>query len=274
MTETLERKMVQLQQALQALHPLAVAFSGGVDSSLLLAAAVDALGRDVLAVTAVSPLHPRRETRLAIALARDLGVRHLLLRSDEMGQDLFTANPPDRCYHCKRGLLGQIWQAVRCRGYTHLVHGANRDDLGDYRPGQRAAREMAVMAPLIDVGLDKGEIRALAQRRGLPNWNQPSMACLASRIPHGTPITAARLAQIEAAEEYLQDKGFRGPRVRWHGEVARIECRDEETQRILSDEMRREIAAHLKALGFRFVTVDLEGYRMGSLNPEQPDSPG
>jgi len=265
--------MDQLQKSLHALRPLAVAFSGGVDSSLLLAAAVDALGRDVLAVTAVSPLHPRRETQRAIALAGDLGARHLLLCSHEVLQDPFAANSPERCYHCKRDLLGQIWQAVRRRGYVNLVHGANRDDLGDYRPGQRAAQELAVMAPLVDVGLDKGAVRALARRRGLPNWDQPSMACLASRIPHGTPITAARLAQIEAAEEFLQNMGFRGPRVRWHGEVARIECRDGEMHRILSDETRRAIVAHLKALGFRFVTLDLEGYRMGSLNPEQSGPP-
>jgi uncharacterized protein len=270
MAGTLERKTDQLQSALHALRPLAVDFSGGVDSSLLLAVAVDVLGPDVMAVTAMSPVHPRRETRLAIEMAGGLGVRHLLLRSKEMTLTRFTANASERCYHCKNGMLGQVWQAVRRRGFAHLVHGANRDDLGDHRPGQRAAQELAVGAPLIDAGLGKREIRELARRRGLPNWDRPSMACLASRIPHGTPVTAERLAQIEAAEEFLQDLGFRAPRVRCHGEVARIECRSGETSRMLADEMRRQIAAHLKTLGFRFVAVDLEGYRMGSLNPDHP----
>jgi uncharacterized protein len=268
MTKAFNREMDALQSALQTLRPLAVAFSGGVDSSLLLAVAVDVLGTDVMAVTAVSPLHPRRETRLAIDLAGRLGVRHLLLHSQEMTQTQFTANSSERCYHCKHGLLGQIWQAVRRRGFEHLVHGANRDDLGDHRPGQRAAQELAVRAPLIDAGLGKAAIRELARRRGLPNWDRPSMACLASRIPHGTPITTERLARIDAAEEFLQDLGFSAPRVRCHGEVARIECRGGEMSRMTTEEISRQVSAHLKTLGFRFVAVDLEGYRMGSLNPD------
>jgi uncharacterized protein len=252
---------------LRALPSLAVAFSGGVDSSLLLALAVEALGDRVLAVTAVSPIHPGRETRDAIDVAGQLGCRHLLLRSTEMEAPEFIANPAERCYICKQGLLRQIMSTTARQGIVRLAHGANVDDQGDYRPGMRAAEELGVLAPLVTAGLTKENIRALARARNLPNWDRPAMACLATRIPHDTPITATLLARIEAAEDYLQKLGFSAPRARCHGEILRIECRGEDMARMLEEDTRRRVTRQLKRIGFKFVALDLEGYRQGSMNP-------
>ncbi|MBL0715807.1 MAG: ATP-dependent sacrificial sulfur transferase LarE [Desulfosarcina sp.] len=263
MTSPVEKLLKQLRR----LPSLAVAFSGGVDSSLLLALAVEALGDRVMAVTAVSPIHPQRETREAIGVAGRLGCRHLILRSTEMEASGFVANPSDRCYICKQGLLRQIKTAAAERGIAYLAHGANSDDQEDYRPGMQAAEEMGILAPLVEAAMTKSDIRALARERGLPNWDRPAMACLATRIPHDTPITPSLLARIEAAEDYLQQIGFAAPRVRCHGEIARIECHGDDIERILPVDMRARVARKLKAIGFKFVTVDLEGYRQGSMNP-------
>ncbi len=259
-----------LVDQLRPLPSLAVAFSGGVDSGLLLSLAVEALGNRVTAVTATSPIHPRREILAAIDLAGRLGCRHLLLRSREMETPEFIANSAERCYICKRGLLQQIRTAAAERGIAHLAHGANIDDQGDYRPGMQAAAEMDVLAPLVAAGMTKSDIRMLARERGLPNWNRPAMACLATRIPHDTPITPSLLTRIEKAEDYLQALGFSAPRVRCHGDMARIECRGEDITRMLASDARTRVSRQLKQFGFRLVTLDLEGYRQGSMNPPDP----
>ncbi len=257
----------KLFDQLKSLPSLAVAFSGGVDSTLLLSMAVEALGERVLAVTAFSLIHPRREIADAIDLAGHMGCRHLLLRSLEMERAEFLNNPANRCYICKQGLLRQIQAAAAQRGFNCLAHGANIDDRGDYRPGMRAAEELGVLAPLAAAGMTKTMIRQMARERGLVNWDRPAMACLATRIPHDTPITPDRLARIESAEECLQQHGLVGSRVRCHGDVARIECRDTDYSRLLDPAVRIPVIRRFKAIGFRYVAMDLEGYRQGSMNP-------
>ena len=262
----------QLLDQLKPLPSLAVAFSGGVDSTLLLSVAVEALGERVLAVTAMSPIHAQREIRDAVALAGRLGCRHLLLRGTEMEKPEFLSNPNERCYICKQGLLRQIKSEAALRGIDHLAHGANRDDRGDYRPGARAAAELGVLAPLATAGMTKKMIRQLARERGLPNWDRPAMACLATRIPHNTPITTALLARIEKAEDCLQQLGFHASRVRCHGDIARIECRGADIARLSAPAIRSQVIRRFKSIGFKFVTLDLEGYRQGSMNPPDVES--
>ncbi|MDJ0803750.1 MAG: ATP-dependent sacrificial sulfur transferase LarE [Desulfobacterales bacterium] len=258
---------LKLLDELKSLSSLAVAFSGGVDSTLLLSMAVEALGARVLAVTAFSPIHSRREIADAIDIAGRLGCRHLLLRSLEMERREFRRNPADRCYICKQGLLRQIQAASARRGFSRLAHGVNVDDLEDYRPGLRAAEELGVLAPLAAAGMTKRKVRQMARERGLANWDRPAMACLATRIPHDTPITPALLDRIASAEECLRQRGFVGFRVRCHGDVARIECRVEDLGRMLNRSVRSQIVHRFRAVGFRYITVDLEGYRQGSMNP-------
>lgn len=256
-----------LKNILEPLPSLAVAFSGGVDSSLLLAAAADALGGRAVALTADSPVHPAREIRAAIATGSFLNVRHVLVRTDEMDQSAFRANTPDRCYICKKIIFKRLMAVAADLGIAHLAHGVNRDDFNDYRPGLRAAAEMQVMAPLVDAGLSKADIRRLAKARGLPNWNRPAMACLASRIPYDTALSRPLLARVEAAERVLEDFGLRGGRVRCHGDVARIELpAGEDMARVLSAEYRSQLVQGVKTAGFTYVALDLEGYRQGSMN--------
>jgi uncharacterized protein len=260
-------KYDRLRARLAPLPSLGVAFSGGVDSALLLAASVAVLGDRVVALTGDSPLHPARETRTAIDIAGRLKVRHILVHTEEMKQAAFRANTRDRCYICKKLIFGRLMAEAGARGITHLAHGVNQDDLSDYRPGLRAAAEMAVIAPLADVQLAKSEVRLLARELGLPNWERPAMACLASRIPYDTAITPELLARVEAAEDLLGDLGFRGFRVRCHGEVARLELASEaDMTRAMRPENRQRLVQGLKTIGFAYVALDLEGYRQGSLN--------
>jgi len=264
MTSDPKDKMQQLQRILRGYGPLAVAFSGGVDSSFLVAAARQALGDAVTAITVHAPIHSRREVAQAAETAAALGVRHLVLPFAEMDDPAFNANPPDRCYICKRIVFGEILRRAAAMGLPHLAHGVNLDDLGDYRPGLKAAEEMGVLSPLVEAGLTKADIRALSRTMGLNTWDRPSMACLASRIPYGRPITPGVLAMIESAEEFLQDLGFMGCRVRHHGEIARIEVPAPDVERLVRE--REAIAARLRTLGFTHVALDLEGYTQGSLN--------
>jgi len=259
--ETLRDLIAQLDNA-------AVAYSGGVDSSYLLAVCLDVLGPErVLALTADSPLSPRREMAEARNLAQALGARHIVLPSDDLRQPDIVANGPDRCYHCKFSRFEALWQIAHEEGLDHLLHGENADDATDYRPGARAAEELRVRAPLREAGLTKAQIRALARARGLPNWNQPANACLASRFPYGAPLTAEGLARVEAAEEAVQTLWGPGQfRVRDHFPIARIEAPSEEIERLSQAAMRAPVVRALRELGYSYVTLDLVGYRMGSMN--------
>jgi uncharacterized protein len=268
----LQIKAKNLEEILSGYPDLIVAFSGGVDSTLLLFVAHRVLNERVLAVTARSPVHPEREVRFAEEFAAALGIRHMVVDSREMQQADFRANRADRCYVCKRNLLADLLEIGRRRGMIHVVHGANLDDLGDYRPGMNAAREMGVTAPLVEAGLSKDEIRQLSRQFDLPTWNKPSMACLATRVPHGTPIREETLKVIDAAEDYILSLGASTVRVRHHGDMARIELSLADIGWILDPPTRLAITNRLKDLGFHYVTLDLEGYTSGSMNRSVTDS--
>jgi uncharacterized protein len=247
----------------------AVAYSGGVDSALLLKVAVEELGANALAITAVSPSYPRRDLERARQLASDMGARHVLLETNEMEQPGYRANGLDRCYFCKKELFQVLGVEARKRGIEWVAYGANEDDLGDFRPGMEAAREAGARAPLLEAGMGKQDIRHLSRDLGLPLWNQPAKACLSSRFPFGSPITEEGLRRVERAEEVLEDLGFGQLRVRCHDDIARIELDPAGIARLGADAaLGPRIAAALKELGFRFVTLDLEGYRSGVFNPE------
>jgi len=264
----LDAKERRLLEAL-AEHPaLAVAFSGGVDSSYLLAAALAALGpARVLALTADSPFVPRRELDMARQTAGQMEARHIVVPLDPLAEATIAANPPDRCYYCKRLVFTALLAEARQAGMATLAHGANADDRRDERPGQRAADELGVIAPLDDAGLTKEEIRALSRRRGLPTWDTPAQACLATRVPTGTPLSAEALERIERAETALQALiDERHLRVRDHYPLARIELPPERIESVACAPLRDEVVAALQALGYRYVSLDLQGYRMGSMN--------
>jgi uncharacterized protein len=263
-------KLTQLHEIVAGLDSLAVAYSGGTDSAYLLAVCLDVLGADrVLALTADSPLTPRAEMDDARALATELGARHLILPSDDLSNPTIVANPPDRCYHCKFTRFDALLKVVRAEGLAHLVHGENADDATDYRPGSRAAEELGVRAPLREAGLTKAEVRRLSRERGLSTWNKPANACLASRFPYGTRLTAEGMARVEAAEMALRLAwDLRQLRVRDHFPVARLEVPPREIARLAQPENRAPAVKALRELGYRYVTLDLTGYRMGSLNDE------
>lgn len=261
------RKLVRLEAILSRCDGALVAFSGGVDSTFLLSVAREVLGDRALAATVSFPAVPAAEVRAARALARRIGARHVVVAADEvMRLEGFASNPPDRCYHCKSAILAKLREVAKRHGIECLLEASNTDDRGDYRPGSIAVMEHGVRSPLVEAGISKKDVRELSRLRGLPTWNKPSAACLASRIPYGEAITRARLARIERAEAYLARRGFRVVRVRDHGPIARIEAGEEDFLRLLDDGTRAAIARKLRSLGFRFVTFDLEGYRTGSLN--------
>jgi len=259
-------KQDRLFHLLRGLDSLLVAFSGGADSAYLAWAAHRVVGERALAVTALSASYSRHDREQAEMFVRSSGVRHEFIETREFENPLYVANSADRCYHCKTELFEQMELVARDRGFRAIAYGLNADDTSDFRPGHRAAHEHHVLAPLLDAGLHKQEIRALSRLAGLPTWDRPASACLSSRVPYGTPVTLELLARIEQAESVLRELGFRQFRVRAHGELARIELEIGELSRGLETSMAQQIAARVKETGFTFVTVDLEGYRQGSLN--------
>lgn len=271
---TAQEKYTALKEYLQSFDNMAVAFSGGVDSTLLLTAAVEALGADkVLAVTAASLFFPLREKDESVAFCRQLGVRQVVVEKDVMGIPGVPENGPDRCYYCKQSLFKDLQSVAEENGYTAVCEGSNMDDNGDYRPGLIAIAELGVRSPLRHVGLYKSEIRELSRDLGLPTWKKPAFACLASRVPYGEPLTERKLDRIGKAEEKLDDLGFGNRRVRDHndGEVARIELEGADLQRIMEPSMAAEVDTFFKSLGYTFVAVELTGYRTGNLNRQIAD---
>lgn len=261
------RKCERLEAILRGYGRVAVALSGGVDSAFLLAAAAETLGPDaVLAVTARAENFPRVEDEYAARLCRELAVEQALAPVELLSLKEFVDNPPDRCYHCKRAILRRIAAAAAERSFTVLADGGNVDDLGDYRPGLRAVREAGVVSPLAEAGFAKADIRACLREMGIPVWDKPAAACLASRIPYGTAIDAALLRRIEAAETHLGELGFTGVRVRHHGDLARIEVQAQDRTRLFEESVAEKVEARLRELGYRYIAVDLRGYRTGSLN--------
>lgn len=260
----LETKFARLRSAIDPLGRVLVAFSGGVDSTLVLKVAYDLLGDNVLGVTAVSPSLPKVELQETIDLARHIGAPHRLIETSELENPNYVANPVNRCYFCKTELYSSLMPLLLREGYHYILDGTQADDAGDFRPGGQAAREHEVRSPLRDAGLTKKEVHLLARCLNLPNWDKPASACLSSRIPHGLAVTKEILGQIENAEVVLRNLGFRQVRVRHHKEVARIEIPPEEFPRLL--ECREAVLRGLKEAGYPFVTLDLAGFRSGSLN--------
>jgi uncharacterized protein len=260
-------KLVRLEKIIERCGGALVAFSGGVDSTFLLSVAGGVLGKKLLAVTVAFPAVPAAEIKSAKALARALGVKHLVVRADDvMGMESFSGNPPDRCYHCKKAILSKLLAIAQALGFPCILEASNRDDVRDFRPGHRAVKELGARSPLIEAGLTKADIRALSLARGLPTWSKPSAACLASRIPYGETITREKLARIERGEAYLASLGFSPCRLRHHGDIARIEVSAADLGDLLAPLVRAKIVRRLKALGFKYVAFDLEGYRTGSMN--------
>ncbi len=266
-----DEKLRRLRDILEEMGGVLIALSGGVDSSLLADVAAEVLGERALAVTARGPLFPEREVRQAMEIAEHAGIRHLVIGACQLENDLVRSNPRDRCYHCKRHLFQHLTDIAHVEGLPWIAHGEQVDDAGAHRPGARAAEEMGVRAPLAEAGLTKDDVRELSRRRGLPTWDDPPMACLATRIPYGEELTEQRLARIEAAEEALRGHGFRALRVRDHREVARIELPAAEIARIVDEPLRSQIVEELRELGYTYVTVDLAGLRSGSMDEPAED---
>jgi len=259
-------KEQRLRELVSSFDSLIIAFSGGVDSAYLAWVATQVLGPSALCVTADSPSYPDRHRRLALRVAGEFGFRHEIVHTRELERSEYRANPTNRCYFCKHELYSLLSSIGSEREYDAIADGSNADDRGDYRPGRQAAREFGVRSPLDEVDLTKAEIRELSHQAGLPTWDEPASACLSSRIPYHSEVTDEKLRMIERAEDVLHDLGFRVCRVRHHDQLARLEIGQDELARALEPAIRDRLIAELKAIGYAHVTVDLQGYRMGSLN--------
>jgi uncharacterized protein len=262
----LDAKIDKLKEIIRGYGSLLVAFSGGVDSTFLLKVAVDVLGDRAVAFTEASPLHQAWELTEARELAEQFGVRHVVIEADELDDPDFAANPVNRCYLCKKVIYGGAQKIAADYGLAEIADGSNVDDQSDYRPGRQALAEMNIRSPLLEAGLTKEEIRSASRVLKLPTWNRQPLACLASRFPYGTTITVQKLRQVEACETFLREEGFVTFRVRYHGDTARIEVSSAELGRLASSPLRERVVVHFKAAGFTYVTLDLEGFRSGSMN--------
>ena len=262
----LEEKEQRLRALLKSYGSVMIAFSGGVDSAYLAYVAHSEMGDRMIAVTGDSASYPTFQRSLADQLTTQFGIRHEMICTDEFEDQNYTNNPPNRCYYCKTELYTKLDELARARGFDVICDGTNADDVGDYRPGRQAARERDVQSPLLECGLTKADIRELSRRAGLPTWNEPASACLSSRVPYGQVVTIEKLTMVDKAEIALKQLGFRQVRVRHHGDVARIEVAEEEMLNALDINMAQRMSDALKSLGFKYVALDLEGYRTGSLN--------
>jgi len=262
----LQEKYEILKENMKKRGSAAIAFSGGVDSTFLVKVAHEVLKDKMIAVTATSSTYPERELKEAIKYAKDMGVKHLIISSEELDIEGFASNPTNRCYYCKKELFTKINEIAKENGVEYVFDGSNIDDDGDYRPGMQAARELEVISPLKEAKLTKDDIRVLSKELGLPTWNKPAFACLSSRFPYGNEITAPKLKMVDEAEQFLLDMGIRQVRVRHHGEIARIEVAPEERTRFFDIEVMNRIGERFKQIGFTYVTLDMLGYRTGSMN--------
>jgi len=262
----LQEKYELLKDIIEKKKSAAIAFSGGVDSTFLLRVAKEVLGDKLIAVTATSSTYPERELKEAIKYSEDIGVTHIIISSEELDIEGFASNPKNRCYYCKKELYSKINNIASANGVDYVFDGSNLDDTGDYRPGIQAAKELDVVSPLKEAGLTKNDIRDLSKELGLPTWNKPSFACLSSRFPYGNKITLPKLNMVDKAEQFLLDMGITQVRVRHHGEIARIEVEPSERENFFDIQVMNRIGNEFKKIGFTYVTLDLLGYRTGSMN--------
>ncbi len=263
---SLQEKLQLLKGNMKQRGSAAIAFSGGVDSTFLVKVAKEVLGDRMIAVTATSSTYPERELKEAIQYAEELGVKHIIINSEELDIEGFASNPKNRCYYCKKELFTKIFDVAREYDIEYVYDGSNSDDTGDYRPGMQAARELSVISPLKEAQMTKAEIRELSRQMELPTWNKPAFACLSSRFPYGNQITVPKLRMVEEAEQFLLDMDIRQVRVRHHGEIARIEVSPEERSRFFDISLLDKIGERFKKIGFTYVTLDVIGYRTGSMN--------